>query len=405
MNIKYFIRIMCGFFLIIAAFSLDMFYSDRASGAEKTDIISVGKGSIKNNNTADARKDAISDALRKGIEQYLVSYLGSQGMADNFTKLINDIAPVAGEDIENYQILAEDRSGDIYRILVSVKVNENLMGERLKKIGIVRIETTSIKILFLVSEIASGKERSSWWSKPEGNPALTTTELKLYNIFQKQGMETINRLSNPPALKYSEGMREPDISNDAAMQWGRLFSADLIIKGGCSTTSDNMVAVDLEAIKVEDGVSICRAGSEEKMNSAETLDDGFTKALDRAINNIAVQFGPQIINALGKIDGKSNKIVLTLNDVKNYEEFRMFKKYLEDEIGGIKSVVQSRIKGSSITMSVEFLGTRDAFINKLKGSKKFPVQADKAEKSGGEIVIAIEHEMMDPIAGPNVNIQ
>jgi hypothetical protein len=382
-----------------------MFFSGRASGSEKTDILAVGEGRIKDYNMADARKEAISNALKKGMEQYLSQYLGSKGIAGNFTTLINNIVPSSIEDIENYHILAEDRKDETFSILMRIKVNEKLMEERLKQIGIVRIEATSIKILFLVSEKTTEKERSFWWNNPEGTPALTTTELKLYNIFQEKGMETINRLSNTPSLTYSDDMRKPDLSNDAATKWGRMYSADVIIKGGCNSTAGNMVTVDLEAIKVEDGVSICRAGSEEYMNPVEAVEERFMNALDRAINNIAVQFGPQIIKALGKTDGESNKIDITLKDAINYEEVRVFKKFLEDEIGGIKSVVQSRIKGNSITMSVEFFGVRDAFINKLKASKKFTVQADITDAEGGSLVIAIEHEMMDPITSENVNIQ
>jgi hypothetical protein len=405
MNTRYLTHVLYCLLSITAAFSLNMFYSGRASGSEKTDILAVGEGRIKDYNMADARKEAISNALKKGMEQYLSQYLGSKGMAGNFTTLINNIVPSSIEDIENYHILAEDRKDETFSILMRIKVNEKLMEERLKQIGIVRIEATSIKILFLVSEKTTEKERSFWWNNPEGTPALTTTELKLYNIFQEKGMETINRLSNTPSLTYSDDMRKPDLSNDAATKWGRMYSADVIIKGGCNSTAGNMVTVDLEAIKVEDGVSICRAGSEEYMNPVEAVEERFMNALDRAINNIAVQFGPQIIKALGKTDGESNKIDITLKDAINYEEVRVFKKFLEDEIGGIKSVVQSRIKGNSITMSVEFFGVRDAFINKLKASKKFTVQADITDAEGGSLVIAIEHEMMDPITSENVNIQ
>jgi len=404
MDIRYFTRILYGILFFVSLFSLDLFYPGRASGSDNSDSLAVGEGRIKDNNMAEARKEAISDALEKGIEQYLFQYLGSQAVAANFTALINDVVPSSVEDIENYHILAEDRKSETFRIFMRVKVNEKMMEERLDQLGIARIEASDIKILFLVSERASGKEPSFWWNSPEGAYAITTTELKLYNIFQERGMEAINRLSNPPSLTYSEEMKRLDISNEAAIKWGRIFSADVVIKGECNATVTNMVTVDLEAIKVEDGKSICRAGSEEQMNTVQTADDKFMNALDRAINNIAVQFGPQIIKAFGKKDEETNKILITLKDASSFGEFRLFKNFLEKEIGGIKSAIQSRIKGNSITVSVEFFGTRDAFINKLKGSNKYPVR-EGADTEGGELVIEIEHEMTDPVTGRNVNIQ
>lgn len=404
MNRGHLRRILYGILFTVFLFSSDLSYPGKASGGENTDILAVGEGRIKDNNMAEARKEAISDALKKGIEQYLFQHLGSQGMAANFTAIINDVVPSSVEDIENYHILADDRKGEAFRILLRVKVNEKLMEERLQRIGIARIEASGIKVLFLVSEKTSGKEPSFWWYNPEGASALTTSELKLYNIFQERGMDAINRLSNTPSLTYSEDMKRLDISTESAIKWGRIFSADVVVKGECNATAANMVNVDLEAIKVEDGKSICRAGSEEQMDPVQTADERFMNALDRAINNIAVQFGPQIIRVFGKKDEETNKILITLKDGKSFEEFRLFKNFLEKEIGGIKSAVQSRIKGSSITVSVEFIGTRDAFLNKLKGSSMYTVR-EGADTEGGELIIEMEYEATDPVTGRSVKMQ
>jgi len=101
-----------------------------AEGAEDDDnILVIGVSSIWSDNLAAARKDAISDALVKGIEDYLKTTLGSQGMINNFHELINEIIPGSGEVIENYSILAENESDKKYRILVSIKVNEKMMEE------------------------------------------------------------------------------------------------------------------------------------------------------------------------------------------------------------------------------------------------------------------------------------
>lgn len=392
-------------FLLGAVFISGIFYSHIASGGQQKDILAVGEGIIKDNNVAEARNEAISHALKNAIEQYISQYLGSQGMTGNFSTLINDIIPYAGEDIENYYILTEDRKDDICSILVRVRVNESLMEQRLKDMGIVSIQASSIKILFLVSQKSPGNELSFWWSNPEVTPALTTTELKLYNIFEEQGMEPINRLSNIPFMTYSEDMTMPDISGADAMEWGRIFSADVIIKGKCGVEYDDIIAVDIEAIKVEDGESICRAAREEQMNPDEPEDDRFMDTIHSAIYNIAVQFVPQIIKSFETTVEETNQVFITLEDVNSFEEFRVFKKFLEEEIEGIKSVVQSRVKGRDMTVSVEFLGTRDELINELKGNKDLPVQADITDVDSGEIIIAIEHEMLDSVSNLNGLIQ
>jgi len=396
MNKKYIMFILSGLLLLITVFPFHLIYIGSALGSEKTDILTIGEGRIKGNNTADARKDAISDALKKGLEEYLNLYLGAQGMANNFTILINDIIPDAAEQIENYHILAEAKNGDNYNILVRVKINEKLMEQHLREMGIVRIEATSIKVLFMVSqENVVGKELLFWWNSPVSNPALTTSELKLHNIFQEQGFEVINRLSTPSNENYSEDMRKLDISNEALMEWGKVFSADIVIKGKCKVEGNNTVVIDLEAINIKDGKLICRGSQSEPMDTAAPGEDRFMNALETAIKGIAVQFGPEMIKSFVKNDGESSNILITLKDVNNFEEFRVFKRYLEEEIGGIKSAVQSRIKGNSMDLSVEYLGTKDSFINRLKGYKGWPFRVDITDGDDNGIIVKIDREMID----------
>lgn len=392
MNIKYYIRSIYTVIFLTAVFFLNLFYAGISSGLEKTDILSIGEAIIKENNMADARKDAISNALKKGMEQYISQHLGNQGMVSNFSTLINDIIPIAVEEIENYHILAEEKNGENYSILVRVKINEKLMEQRLSERGIVSIENTSIKILFLVSqEKAAVKELSFWWNNTDINSALTTTELKLYSVFQEQGFEPVNRLSDSSYANYSEDMIRPDISNKGAIEWGRLFLADIVIKGKSSISADNMVTVDLEAMSVKDGKSICRAGISEQGNPGDSFEYSFSNTLDTAINNIAIQFAPEIIKSLAKKDREANSILITLLDVNNFNEFRLFKKFLEEGVSDTKSVVQSRVKRNSMSILVEYFGAKEAFINKLKDYKGLAIQSDTTDEKDGDLVIKIEH--------------
>ena len=82
-----------------------------AGASKKSDdnqILAIGTSVIRKENLAKAKKKAISQALMKGIEDYLVRRLGSEGMVNNFQRLVHEIIPVARENIENFHILAED---------------------------------------------------------------------------------------------------------------------------------------------------------------------------------------------------------------------------------------------------------------------------------------------------------
>jgi hypothetical protein len=383
-------------FYLTSIFFFNLLVSDGASGSEKIDIITVGEGKIKGNNTAEAKNEAIADALKKGMEEYLFQHLGNQAMIGNFSVLINEVTPTAGQEIENFHILAEEKKGEKYSILVRVKVNEKLIEQRLRELGVVNVETGSIKVLFLVSQVKdSSKDVSYWWKDPDASTALTTAELKLYNAFQEQGLEPVNRLANTPEEKYSENMKNQELTKDDAIGWGKIYSADVVIKGKAALSAGNAVSVDLEAINVADGALIGKAGRNEPMNPADQGDARFANAVGAAVNNDAVQLSPGILMLSKKSNADLNKIDIMMRDVNNFEELRLFIKFLEEEISGIKSVVQSRIKGPVIGLSVEYSGSRDALLNKLKGNRNLPLQAEIAADGEG-ISVRIEHEIIDP---------
>lgn len=127
-------------------------WSDDAGGMGQEEILVIGTGDISNGNVASARKDAISDALIKGVEGFLTRRLGSEGMVNNFSRIIHDIMPSAEEGTENFHILAEEKTSKHYKILVQIKVNAELMEERFKEMGFVLMRGASIKVLFMVSQ-------------------------------------------------------------------------------------------------------------------------------------------------------------------------------------------------------------------------------------------------------------
>jgi hypothetical protein len=372
--------------------------------ADKDEILTIGEGKIKGNNTADARKEAISNALKKAMEEYLAAYLGSQGMVNNFPALIENIIPSAGDEIENYHIVTEEKKDEDYNILVRVKVNKSLMQQKLKDIGIVSVEGTAIKVLFLVSqETSPGGTSSYWWKSPENATALTATELGLYNLFQDQGLQPINRLSGAPDVKYTLEMKSQDLSDEQALGWGKFFSADVVLKGKTRSTSGNMVTVDLDAISVEDGVSICRSNVTEPMNPGDNSDTRFSNALQAALTTISNQFGPEIIKYFKKSSREYNKVLIEFKELTNFEEFQTLKKFFEKEISGVKSITQSRVRGQSIIAQVEFSGSKDIFISRIKGIDKLPLKANIASTSDGNLLITINHEMTEPVTGQDSN--
>ncbi|MBE9594841.1 MAG: hypothetical protein IMF19_15325, partial [Proteobacteria bacterium] len=149
--------------------------------------IVTGTGIIVNENVALARNKAISQAFLKAIEGFLIQRLGSQGMANNFQLLDEEILSTTKEDIQDYQIISEFSTDRYVKVLMKVRVNKAILEKKLEKIQFSEIDTIQISVLFLVSEKKEGSSAIYWWGDPANQASLTQTELFLSQAFENTG--------------------------------------------------------------------------------------------------------------------------------------------------------------------------------------------------------------------------
>jgi hypothetical protein len=355
---------------------------------ERKEILAIGTSVIEDGNIAMARETAISEALFKGVEEYLSRQLGSQGMINNFPRLIHDIIPAAKEEIENFHILAEDRTDQYYRILVRLKVNEKVMEERLREIGLVLVEGPPIKILFLVSQDEPRKGKIFyWWKDPENDSELTHTDLILHRVFQERGFSPINRLSIVPEENVFPHMKVLDLSYEDAIQWGKVFAADVVIQGKCTVIAGEKLSVNLRAIDTEQGLNIGRGSRTERIDENLTGMEQIMLPLERAINKVAAQLGPRIIRAAELHEMPINQIEVAIQGFRTLREPRQIQNFLRKDIAGVKSVRQSRITGQAIFLVVEFAGDEDKLLEMVSNHEKKPIRTDVSKSEEGKIII------------------
>ncbi|MCJ7593509.1 MAG: hypothetical protein MUO52_01905 [Desulfobacterales bacterium] len=379
-------------FILWALFSIPVLSlaAEKEKGTEQKEIIVIGTGRIEDGNIARAKETAIADALIRGMEVYLSRRLGSQGMISNFPRLVRDVIPRARETVENFHILAGEQTDGTYKVLVRLKINEKLMDERFRQIGVVLAGREPIKILFLVSQTeAPAGVIFYWWEDPEGHRALTPTEVVFHRIFEGYGFVPINRLLKVPEQTYGDGMKVLDLSQEAAINWGRIFSAEAVVHGKCEVIEGREVSVTLRALETADGSVI---DLDREVVSVDPGPDGsklVMQAMEKAINAIAARFTPAIIKAIRMPEARVTKIEITLKGFRNFKEFSDVKDFLEKEIQGVRSVKQTRVKADAMGISVEFSGTEEEFLDKIVRHPGMPVKADVTKAEGGELIFNI----------------
>lgn len=366
------------------------------TNTDQAQTLVIGTGDIIDGNVSKARSMAISEALVKGVEVYLAGRLGSQDMVNHFSRLLQDVIPKAKEWIANYYILAEERINGRYKVLVRVKVNDKVMEERLRETGVELMDRPPIKVLFLVSQVEYPEgELSYWWQAPEADFVLAPVELALHNVFEARGFHSVNRLLNVPEGVYSSEMNILELTDEDAVGWGRLFSADVVIRGRCKVIQGTEIALELEALHVETGSLIDWGMEVEKMEETPADADQVVETIETLVNNVAARLSPRISSTIQSKEVTLNHLELVLQGVRNFNQFRVFKDLLENDISGVESVKQTRVRDNAMSISVEFFGDEQRFLDMISTQKSLPFVTDVERTAEGEIYVLIRENTND----------
>ena len=376
----------------LAGFLFFGFHLSRAEtgdNLEKNELLAIGASTVVGGNSAAAKKRAITQALMKGVEDYIARLLGSRGIVNNFERVTEEIIPGAKEEIENFHILAEHQADGKYKVLIKLRVNEEIIGEKLRSAGVLLTDPPIIKVLFLVFETMEG-DISYWWRDAESFQDLSAVELTLHKVFQDRGFTPINRILSPPDVEPLSNLTSPSLTNEDILKWGSLFSADVVICGQSQIIDKKELSLTLRAFDVHQGSQICQESRFEPIEIALTDSEQIMEILQGPVNRIAATLSPCIIRAVASEHGEIHQLEVTLAGTSRPKQFWVFRDFLRDEVIGVKSVIPSRIRGNSISATVEFQGDGEKFINRVLKHENLPYPLHLGQAEEGEIVFSLE---------------
>ncbi|MFO7599845.1 MAG: hypothetical protein R6X27_08560 [Candidatus Desulfacyla sp.] len=375
-----------GLSLFLLSFSLFFLLGDpfpQAQAGEtpkQNELLAIGEAAVVKGNTALAKKTAITQGLMKGVEDYIFYLLGSQRAMAHFERITQEIIPAAREEIENFHILAELQVDGRYKVLLKLRVNGEVIRERLQSAGVLMTETPPVNVLFLVSENRDG-DMSYWWKDMEGYRSLNRVELALHKVFQDRGFNPINRTLNPPEADPVDALTSLDLQNRDILKWGRLFSADVVIFGECSINAGKKISLTLKALNVSQGIQTCQESVVEQIMEASGGADSLMAAIEGMVNRAAATLCPCIKGSLVSDGEKIHPLTVILAGMKRPKEFWRFSDFLKEEVMGVTSVIPSRIKDNAMSATVKFQGDRAAFISRVLTHPKrpFPLRLEQTE--------------------------
>lgn len=377
-------------FLSLVSLNINILIKDALAHEIKDDVIDerivTGTGVIINENVARARNEAISQAFLKAVEEYVIQRLGSQDMANSFQRLDEEILSKTKEEIQDYQIISEFSTDRYVRILMKVRVNKAILERKLEKIELRDVDATQIDVLLLVSEKREGSSAIYWWGDPANQTSLTQTELFLRQAFENTGFRVINRSFFAPEESYDESMLPLNLTNEAAVKWGQLLSAQVVIAGEANLYSESKASVFFKAIKVIDGTVVAQGYRERTLNGSLTDDQS---AIELAINSWANDMISYIIEAAQPTQEALNQIIITIKGLKDFRDFLNFKEFLKTNFHEIKSVLERRLEKGLVKLFVEVKRDPKGLAKKILNHSKRPFSFEINELSDQGFTLVI----------------
>ena len=340
--------------------------------------ILTGTGTIINNNIALARDKAISEAFSKALEGYLVMRLGSDGMARDFQRLDEEILSKAKEVIQDYQMISEFRTDRYVKVLMKIRVNEAVLEEHLKSMGLLEGQSIEVAVLFMVSETKEGAPTAYWWGNPSDQTAITQTELSLSRIFEQKGFRVINRSFYPPEGSYDEDMLDLNLRDAEAVKWGKLLSAQTVITGEANVYDPPGASVFLRAIRVVDGAVIAQGYRKVTLDASSSADES---AIETASNRWANDMVPYIIAGVSPEQESVKKLIISITGFKSFGEFLLFSKFLKNNFPEIESALETSLRRDLVRVAVKIHGDAKGLSKKILDHPEKPFEFEIYEVS------------------------
>jgi len=366
-------------FAVLAAHCLSQHcHAQGTEEANQNEKVFIGTGKVIEENIADARNEAISEAFVKAIEEYLIRRIGPQGMANNFQRLDEEILSRSKEAVQDYQIISEFRTERYVRVLVKARVNEVVLEQKLKTMGLLEIDTVQTAVLFVVSQKKEGFATTYWWGDPTRPAPITETELSLSRLFEERGFRVINRSFLPPEESYDEGMLRQGLSDEHVAEWGKLFSAQIVIAGEANLYGQSRATVFLRAVKLPEGAVVAQ-GYREGVSAG--TDEGEESAIGLAVTSWANDMIPHLMAGLEPGQRIVSEMIIKVNGLNSYGDFLVFKDFLKSNFPKITSVLERRLTKNSITLGLKIEGESKELAEKVLNHPNRPFSFEIYELS------------------------
>jgi len=342
-----------------------------ASSQDSVFSTSDGVASIYKDNIANAREDAINDAIKKTVSGTLEALLSAAQISRNYNIIEENIINKSQQYITNYKVVSEKAIGNIYQVTIQTIIAKSKLKEDLLVLGLLSAQKASLKTLVMLAEEDIKNSRFNFWWKDIDNyeaqgASTKVLEAKLAeNDFHVIDIHGGSISSNIPGFYKDEAL-----SIDAISYIGKLYNADLVIYGKAHTLPAKRTSrlskksihaiISLSAIDIHTGQVLLSSENEELTDPA-----GLKDAFKKATSLLAERMISIIADKLNDSEGGLTTIKMSISGITSYISFMKFQELIQKEAKGVQKIHQRGFSAGKAKLEIEMIGTAQKLADEL----------------------------------------
>lgn len=340
---------------------------------EMQEVVADGLAAITS--TVDIGRDhAISDALRKAVEQAVGTFINSETAVKNFTLLKDEIYSHAQGYVSSYRIIDEklEIDNDIYRVKLIAKVKLNNIEDDLAAIGLLLREKGRPRIMFVIKEY---KGDNAQWEE------TSDIETMLIERFTKKGFPVVDAAMVKRNLATEQTRLIMAGDDKTAALLGLKLGAEIIITGKAVLSETEKEIQYSQGVKkfYQTKINVRAINTETaEVLSATTTTKDIPFSQETSKTDASEETADKMIKAiLGKWQREENVTQIYITGAE-FSDIQKLKSGIQEKVRGVTKVIQRDFTGNSAILEVisstssqevfDDLGTKDLGISfQVKG--------------------------------------
>jgi hypothetical protein len=159
------------------------------------------------------------------------------------------------------------------------------------------------------------------------------------------------------------------LSDEDVVEWGKLFSAQIVITGEANLYGQSRATVFLRAVKLPEGAVVAQ-GYREGVSAGTAA--GEENAIGQAVTGWANDMIPHIMAGFEPGQRIVSEVIIRVNGLNSYGDFLVFKDFLKSSFPKVTSVLERRLTKNSVMFGLKIEGGSKDLAEKVLNHPKRP---------------------------------